>query len=288
MFLRDYPLALVTSLGVGGPADYFIRPENIQEIKDTQNFAHNKGLTLTVLGYGTNLLIKDGGIRGVVMQIAEPFAHASVTDNLLVATTGCLLSSLSKLALQHGLSGLEFAVGIPGGLGGATFMNAGAYGGEIGPLIKEITFVQNGSEGKWTHSEFSFSYRDSRLQQEPNSTIATSIMLELQPEEPRVVLAKMLDLQHQRQSKQPLEYPSAGSTFKRPLGYYVGPLIEKAGLKGYRIGGAEVSTKHGGFLVKKGEATARDFLDLISHIQKVILQEYGVSLEPEIRIIGED
>lgn len=287
MFIKDYPLALVTSLGVGGPADFFIRPRSVQEIIQAQLFALEGGFPLTIIGYGTNLLVRDGGIRGVVIQLAEPFAQATVGGNLLTATTGCLFGSLSKLALHHSLSGLEFAVGIPGGLGGATFMNAGAYGGEIGPLIKEVRFVQDGLERIWDREEFFFSYRSSRLQTEVSPTIVTTVSLELIPQDPQLILEKMTDLQEQRRRKQPLEYPSAGSTFKRPQGYYVGPLIEQAGLKGFRIGGAQVSTKHAGFLVKAGEATAQDFLDLISHIQQVIWQEYGVSLEPEIRIIGE-
>ena len=166
-------------------------------------------------------------------------------------------------------------------------MNAGAYGGEIGPLIKEVRFVQDGLERIWDREEFFFSYRSSRLQTEVSPTIVTTVSLELKPQDPQLILEKMTDLQEQRRRKQPLEYPSAGSTFKRPQGYYVGPLIEQAGLKGFRIGGAQVSTKHAGFLVKAGEATAQDFLDLIFHIQQVIWQEYGVSLEPEIRIIGE-
>lgn len=288
MFLQNYPLAQVTSLGVGGPADFLVRPQNIPEIIQAQLFAENEGYPLTIIGYGTNLLVRDGGIRGVVIQLAEPFAKATVEGNLLTATTGCLLGSLSKLALHHGLSGLEFAVGIPGGLGGATFMNAGAYGGEIGPLIKEVRFVQNGSAGSWDREEFFFSYRSSRIQAEASPTIVTSVVLELQPKDPQEILHKMNELQEKRRSKQPLEYPSAGSTFKRPEGHYVGPLVEEAGLKGFRIGGAEVSTKHAGFLVKTGEAKAQDFLDLITHIQTVISQKYGVSLEPEIRIIGED
>lgn len=288
MFVKDYPLALVTSLGVGGPADFFIRARNVQEIVQAQRFALEENYPLTVIGYGTNLLIRDGGIRGVVIQLAEPFANATVKGNQLTATTGCLFGSLSKLALHHSLSGLEFAVGIPGGLGGATFMNAGAYGGEIGPLITEVRFVQNGCEGTWNREEFSFSYRSSRLQAEASPTIVTSVTLELKPGDPQIIVETMGNLQAQRRSKQPLEYPSAGSTFKRPEGHYVGPLIEQAGLKGFRIGGAEVSTKHAGFLIKTGEATAQDFLDLIAHIQQVIFQKHGVSLEPEIRIIGED
>lgn len=288
MFLRNYPLANLTSLGVGGPADFFIQPSTLAEVVQAQRFALDGGYPLTIIGYGTNLLIKDGGIRGVVMQIAAPFAKASVEGRILTATTGCLLSSLSKLAFHYGLSGLEFSVGIPGGLGGATFMNAGAYGGEIGPLVRSVQLVQNGVVKTWNRQELNFSYRSSRFQQEGAVPIVTQVELELAPMDPAAILQKMNDLQNQRRSKQPLEYPSAGSTFKRPPDHYVGPLIEKAGLKGFRIGGAEVSTKHAGFIVKTGDATARDFLDLIATIQTVIKEKFGVSLEPEIRILGED
>lgn len=288
MFLRNYPLANLTSLGVGGPADFFIQPSTLAEVVQAQRFALDGGYPLTIIGYGTNLLIKDGGIRGVVMQIAAPFAKASVEGRILTATTGCLLSSLSKLAFHHGLSGLEFSVGIPGGLGGATFMNAGAYGGEIGPLVRSVQLVQNGVVKTWNRQELNFSYRSSRFQQEGAVPIVTQVELELAPMDPAAILQKMNDLQNQRRSKQPLEYPSVGSTFKRPPDHYVGPLIEKAGLKGFRIGGAEVSTKHAGFIVKTGDATARDFLDLIATIQTVIKEKFGVSLEPEIRILGED
>jgi UDP-N-acetylmuramate dehydrogenase len=288
MFLRNYPLANLTSLGVGGPADFFIQPANLQEVVEAQRFALDHNYPLTVIGYGTNLLIKDGGIRGVVVQIAAPFARAKVEDTILSATTGCLLSSLSKLALRHGLSGLEFAVGIPGGLGGAAYMSAGAYGGEIGPLVRSVQLVQDGVVKTWQRSELDFSYRTSRFQTEASRPIVTEVQLELVPMDQGAIRQKMNDLQNQRRSKQPLEYPSAGSTFKRPPDHYVGPLIEKAGLKGLRIGGAEVSTKHAGFIVKKGEATAKDFLDLIATIQSVIWDQFRVRLEPEIRILGED
>ena len=288
MFIKNYPLSKVTSLGVGGPADLFIKPASAGEVAYTQRFAADNNLPLTIIGYGTNLIIRDGGIRGIVMQIAEPLARAKVEGRVLTAQAGCLLGSLSKLALQHHLSGLEFAVGIPGSLGGAAFMNAGAYGGEIGPLIKRVQFVQNGTVGSWSRDEFHFSYRSSRLQKERDKTIVTEVELELAPGQKKDIRQKMDAFQSQRKSKQPLEYPSAGSTFKRPPGHYVGPLIEQAGLKGLRIGGAEVSAKHAGFIIKTGEAKARDFLDLIAKIQEIILQEFGVELEPEIRILGED
>lgn len=288
MFLKNFPLAKVTSLGVGGPADFFLQPTNTTDVLHAQRFALENNLPLTIIGYGTNLLIKDGGIRGVVLQMAHPFAKAKVEGNLLTATTGCLMGSLSKLAYKNGLSGLEFAVGIPGGLGGATFMNAGAYEGEIGPTIRSIQFVQSGQLGLWEQDEFYYSYRSSRLQDEKCKAIVTEVKLELQPAEPEHILRKMNELQDRRRSRQPLDYPSAGSTFKRPAGHYVGPLIEKAGLKGLRIGGAEVSTKHAGFIIRKGEAKAQDFLDLITKIQEIILAEFNVTLEPEIRILGEN
>lgn len=288
MFIKDYPLARVTSLGVGGPADFFISPQTTDEILRAQHFALEHDYPLTIIGYGTNLLIRDGGIRGVVMQIAEPFAKAKVSGTMLTAQAGCLMGSLSKLALQHSLSGLEFAVGIPGGLGGGAFMNAGAYGGEVGPLVRRVTYVQNGALGSWDQEDFYFSYRWSRLQSELSQPIVTEVELELQPRGRGAILFKMNDLQEQRRSKQPLEYPSAGSTFKRPPGHYVGPLLEEAGLKGYRLGGAEVSTKHAGFLIKTGEAKAQDFLDLIAKIQGIVFHQFEVNLEPEIRIIGED
>lgn len=288
MFLRNYPLANLTSLGVGGPADFFIQPSNLDEVVQAQRFALEHNYPLTVIGYGTNLLIRDGGIRGVVIQIAAPFAKARVDGQVLTATTGCLLSSLSKLALQYSLSGLEFAVGIPGGLGGASFMNAGAYGGEIGPLVRSAQLVQDGEVKTWDRSELSFAYRTSRFQKEASMPIITRVELELVPKDRAAIRQKMDELQHQRRSKQPLELPSAGSTFKRPPDHYVGPLIEKAGLKGMRIGGAEVSTKHAGFIVKTGEAKAKDFLDLIAAIQSEIWEKFGVRLEPEIRILGED
>ena len=233
---EELPLANLTSLGVGGPADFFIQPSTWLRLFKP-NVSHWMAATLTIIGYGTNLLIKDGGIRGVVMQIAAPFAKASVEGRILTATTGCLLSSLSKLAFHHGLSGLEFSVGIPGGLGGATFMNAGAYGGEIGPLVRSVQLVQNGVVKTWNRQELNFSYRSSRFQQEGAVPIVTQVELELAPMDPAAILQKMNDLQNQRRSKQPLEY-HLGSTFKRPPDRYVGPLIEKAGLKGFHIGGA--------------------------------------------------
>lgn len=283
--LVDYPMAKVTSLEVGGPADYFFRPTSPQEIQWALKLANEKRLPVTVIGYGTNLLVTDKGIRGLVIQIADSYAQAKVEGNFLTATAGCLYGSISKLAAYHGLAGLEFAVGIPGGVGGAVFMNAGAYDGEIGPLVRRVKWVSDQSIDTWDKGEYSYSYRCSRVQQA--GVVVAEVTLELTPGDRQAIYGKMDDFQQRRRSRQPLEYPSAGSTFKRPEGHFVGPMIEEAKLKGYRVGGAQVSEKHAGFIINRGGATAQDILDLIDHIQKTIKHKFGVDLEPEVRIIGQ-
>lgn len=264
---------------------FFCKPRNIYEIQAALQYAKQHKLPTTLVGYGSNILVRDKGIRGLVIQLAEAFAEAAVDDNLITASAGCLFSSVSKLAAHHSLSGLEFAVGIPGSLGGAIYMNAGAYGGEIGPLIEEITWVNPDMIGTWDKENFSYSYRFSRAQQE--QVIVAQAKLRLDHGSREHIFTKMKDFQAQRQARQPLDKPTAGSTFKRPQGHYVGPLIEEVGLKGYKIGGAQVSTKHSGFIINTGNATAQDILDLIAHIQKTIQAKFNVQLEPEIRIIGE-
>jgi UDP-N-acetylmuramate dehydrogenase len=283
--IKNFPMAQLTSLGVGGPADYLCKPKSIAEIQEALRYAQSNQLPITVIGYGSNLLVTDKGIRGMVIQLAENFASAAVEGTRIRATAGCLFSSVSKLAAYHGLTGLEFAVGIPGSLGGAIYMNAGAYDGEIGPLVEEVTWVTADEVGVWTKSEFTYSYRHSRVQ--TAEVIVAEAVLQLQPGDQGAILAKMKELQVRRKARQPLDQPTAGSTFKRPPGLYVGPLIEEANLKGFSIGGAQVSTKHAGFIVNTGGATAQDVLDLIAHIQKTIKTKYNVDLQPELRIIGE-
>ncbi len=282
---RDYPMRFASSLGVGGPADYFLRPRSLPDVQEGLRFAEATSLPVTLVGYGTNLLVTDKGIRGLVIQLADSFAAARVEGNEITATAGCLFGSLSRLALRHSLTGLEFAIGVPGGLGGALYMNAGAYDGEIGPLVKRIAWLSSDGVGIWTREEFSYSYRMSRIQKE--NVIVTEAVLSLQSGCSEAIGAQMLELQAQRRARQPLEHASAGSTFKRPPGRFVGPMIEEAGLKGFTIGGAQVSTKHAGFLINTGTTKAQDFLDLIAYIQHVIQDRYGVLLEPEIRILGE-
>lgn len=284
-FLKDFPMAYLTSLGVGGPADYLCKPTNPNEIQAALIYGKTNKLPITVIGYGSNLLITDKGIRGLVIQLAENIARAHVEGNIITASAGCLFGSISKLAAYHSLSGLEFAIGIPGSLGGALYMNAGAYNGEIGPLVEEVTWVTDAEIGVWNKEEFIYSYRQSRIQ--TDNVIVAEAKLKLQPDNQAEILAKMKDFQAQRQARQPLDMPSAGSTFKRPPGHYVGPLIEAAKLKGYRIGGAKISTKHAGFIVNTGGATAQDVLDLIAHIQKTIKAEFNIELQTEIKILGE-
>ncbi len=281
---RDYPMSLATSLGVGGPAEYFFRPSSAADIQWALSFADERNLPVTTIGYGTNLLVRDGGIRGLVIQLADSIAHADVHDTIITATCGCLYGSISKLAAHHSLSGLEYAVGIPGGLGGALFMNAGAYDGEIGPLVREVHWVTASDSGIWYAPDYTYSYRYSKLQETP--VIVTKTVLELRHGDQTTIYEKMNDLQDQRRCRQPLEYPSAGSTFKRPKGHFVGPLIEEAQLKGFTIGGAQISEKHCGFIVNRGGATASDVLRLIEHIQTTIQTKFSVELQPEVRIIG--
>lgn len=283
--IKDYPMAHLTSLGVGGPADYLCKPRTTAEIQEALRYARENNLPVTVIGYGSNLLVTDKGIRGLVIQLADNFAKAWVEGTRITATAGCLFSSVSKLAAKHSLTGLEFAVGIPGSFGGAVFMNAGAYDGEIGPLIEEVTWVTADEIGVWDKTEFTYSYRHSRVQ--TDGVIVAEAVIKLEPGNQQEILNKMKELQARRRARQPLDMPSAGSTFKRPPGYYVGPLIEEANLKGYSIGGAQISTKHAGFIVNTGGATAQDVLDLIAYIQKTIKAKYNVDLQPELRIIGE-
>ncbi|NLM24920.1 MAG: UDP-N-acetylmuramate dehydrogenase [Firmicutes bacterium] len=285
LIYRDYPMSKATSFKVGGPADYLFRPETIEDLQLGLQYAQHYQLPITVIGCGSNLLVTDKGIRGFVIQLAENFSKATVHNNQITATSGCYFSALSKLAAYHSLTGLEFAVGIPGSLGGAIYMNAGAYDGEIGPLIEEVVWVTADEVGTWSRDEFTYSYRNSKAQEE--GVIVAGATLQLAPGNPEEIYAKMNDFQEKRRSKQPLEYPSAGSTFKRPPGRYVGPMIEEADLKGYSIGGAQVSTKHAGFIINTGNATATDIINLIEFIQKTIKEKFDVDLIPEVRIIGE-
>ncbi len=271
---------------VGGPVDVLLIPKTKEQVIETIKICNENKINYFVIGNGSNLLVKDGGIRGVVIKLTE-LNNIRVDNNKVIAETGVLLKDASKIALENKLTGLEFACGIPGSIGGAVFMNAGAYNGEIADVIEcAQVLTEDGEVKTYTKDELELGYRTSRVMKE--KAIVLEATFALNYGEYEKIKARVDDLTEKRESKQPLEYPSAGSTFKRPEGHFAGKLIQDAGLKGYSIGGAAVSEKHSGFVINKGGATAKDVLDLISHIQCEVKKQFGVDLHPEVRIIGED
>ncbi|MFC6207532.1 UDP-N-acetylmuramate dehydrogenase [Levilactobacillus tongjiangensis] len=284
--LRNEPLAHYTHTKTGGPADYLAFPTNIQETKSLLAYANQIGLPITVVGNASNLIVRDGGIRGLVMILTK--MNAITTDGQTVtAEAGAALIKTTQVAQAHGLTGLEFAAGIPGSVGGAIFMNAGAYGGEIKEVaVAAEILTPEGEIRTLTQAELDFGYRHSSIQDYNDIVLTATFALKVGDK--TEIQAKMDDLNARRAAKQPLELPSCGSVFKRPEGHYTGQLIQEAGLQGYQLGGAQVSKKHAGFIVNIDHATATDYLDLIHHIQAVILKEDDVHLETEVRIIGEE
>ncbi len=271
---------------VGGPADALLVPNTKEQLVKTIKVCKENNIPYYVIGNGSNLLVKDGGMRGVVIKLTE-INKISSSNGKITAETGALLKDVSKEALDNNLTGLEFACGIPGSIGGAVFMNAGAYNGEIKDVIESAeVLTQDGEIVTYNKEELNLGYRTSRVMKE--NAIVLEAVFALENGDHEKIKARVDDLTEKRESKQPLEYPSAGSTFKRPEGYFAGKLIQDAGLKGYSIGGAAVSEKHSGFVINKGNATAKDVLDLIAHIQKEVKKQFGVDLYPEVRIIGEE
>lgn len=270
----------------GGPADALVFPVTKDEVQAIVKWTHEKDVPLTILGNSSNVIIRDGGIRGVVMILTE-LNGIKIEKNHLVVQSGAKLIDTSKRALYENLTGLEFACGIPGSVGGAVFMNAGAYGGEVKTVIETVEVVTLTGERKiYKNEELEFSYRHSKIQETGDIVVETVFALEKGKKEK--ISEKMDELTELRTSKQPLEYPSCGSVFKRPTGYFTGKLIQDAGLQGKILGGAQISTKHAGFIVNINQATATDYIEMISHIQEVIWDVYQVKLETEVRIIGED
>ncbi|MBR4723883.1 MAG: UDP-N-acetylmuramate dehydrogenase, partial [Clostridia bacterium] len=265
-------------------ADEFCAVSDKEEIIELINYAKGKNIPYFVMGNGSNILVSDKGIRGLVIQISGNFSRYEISENLIKAESGALLSALSKAAQKSGLSGMEFAGGIPGTLGGAVYMNAGAYGGEMSGIVKSVTYLKNG-EIKKIDDGFGFGYRRSIFAD--LGAVILEAELELKNGNPEEIKAKMEDYKTRRTEKQPLSMPSAGSVFKRPEGHFAGRLIEDAGLKGFQIGGAKVSEKHSGFIVNTGGATAKDVLALIRHIQKTVKEKFDVELETEVKIVGE-
>lgn len=281
----DEPMSSHTTFRIGGPADLYIVPRKITEIARLADVLRSCCIPYFILGNGSNLLVSDRGFRGVVIQIGKNLNHVEAEGTTIRAEAGALLSRTATAACEHGLTGMEFASGIPGTVGGACVMNAGAYGGEIGDILKSVTILdENDSVRTLSPGEMLFGYRCTRVQFEPWIVLGAEICLTEGDQDQ--IRARMNELKEKRTAKQPLEYPSAGSTFKRPEGFFAGKLISDAGLRGYRVGGAQVSEKHCGFVINRGGATAADVLALIRHVQDVVGQTFGVHLEPEIRMLG--
>ncbi len=279
-------LSNYTYTKTGGPADVLVFPKSKDEVAAIVAWVNEKQAPLTVLGNSSNVIIKDGGIRGIVMILTE-MNHMEVKRHRLIVQSGARLIDASRMALAERLSGLEFACGIPGSVGGAVYMNAGAYDGEVEEVIESVVVItREGKIKNYEKNELEFSYRHSKLQE--TNEIVLEVVFHLEKGKQETIKARMDDLTALRESKQPLEYPSCGSVFKRPTGYFTGKLIQEAGLQGLIWGGAQVSMKHAGFIVNINSATATDYIELIAHIKEVIMEHYGVPLETEVRIIGED
>ena len=279
-------LAPFTTFQIGGPADLLVLPHSVQELQDCMRVLHAHGEEPFVLGLGSNVLIQDGGMRSVVLCLKELQEEQHRNDTTITMSAGYTLKEVSEYAQRESLSGLEFAIGIPGSLGGAVFMNAGAYDGEMDQVVTGVDAVDmQGHLHHYSREDLQFAYRHSRFHEEHE--IIVRVTMELQEGNPDDIQKRMDELTEKRESKQPLEHASAGSTFKRPPGYYAGTLIDQTGLKGLSVGPAEVSTKHAGFVVNRGGATANDVLGVIHAVQKRIHDVHGVQLEPEVRIIGE-
>ena len=276
-----------TSFRAGGKAAALVEVENKEQLKAVLRFAEEEKIPHLLLGNGSNTLFKDSGYQGLVIKLGDYFNYlAEESDTRLRIGASMLLSTAAKMALEESLTGMEFASGIPGSIGGAIFMNAGAYGGEMKDIVASVHAVSpDGRDEKdFTNEEMQFGYRSSILQQ--NGWIATDVTFNLTTGNKEEIAAQMKDLNARRNAKQPVNYPSAGSTFKRPEGYFAGKLIEDAGLKGLTVGGAQVSTLHSGFVINKGGASATDILQLIALVQNTVYDKFGVMLEPEVRIIG--
>ncbi|TLF39423.1 UDP-N-acetylmuramate dehydrogenase [Lacticaseibacillus zeae] len=283
--MHDEPLSHYTFTKTGGPADLLAFPKNVAEVRTLVESARQQHLPLTVIGNASNLIVRDGGIRGLVL-ILTAMNEITVNDNTVTAQAGARLIDTTEAAYRAGLTGLEFAAGIPGSVGGALFMNAGAYGGEVCNVISSAHVLTRAGEFKtYNHRELKFWYRHSIVQD--TGDVVLSVTFSLKPGDKPAIRAKMDELNARRAAKQPLEYPSCGSVFKRPPHHFVGPMIQKAGLQGHIIGGAQVSMKHAGFIINLGDATATDYLDMIHLIQKTVKAKFGVDLETEVRIIGE-
>ena len=274
-----------TTFRIGGKADLFVSADE-KSLPQLLKEAADEKIPVTIIGNGSNLLVGDGGIRGLVIEIGKGMDKIEISDNIMTVGAGTLLSKAANTAAEHGLSGMEFAAGIPGSVGGAVVMNAGAYGGEMKDVIMDVDVItREGEYRRLTLEELELSYRHSCIIE--NEYIVVRARLMLQEKDEAQIRLVMEDLKNRRIEKQPLNFPSAGSTFKRPEGYFAGKLIMDAGLRGYSVGGAQVSEKHCGFVVNKGGATASDVVKLMNDVRDKVMEEFGVELEPEVKMIGE-
>ena len=280
------PMNRHTTFRIGGPADLFLLPNTVEEIKKIREICIQEQESYFILGNGSNLLVSDSGFRGVIIQTYRNLAQIQVEEDCIRAQAGALLSGIAQAAKAASLTGFEFAAGIPGTLGGAVVMNAGAYGGEMKDMLKEATVLD--SEGQIRRipaGKLAMGYRTSVIKEA--GYMVLEAVISLKKGDPDQIRETMKDLTQRRISKQPLEYPSAGSTFKRPEGYFAGKLIMDSGLRGYTHGGAQVSEKHCGFVINTGGATARDVCELMEHVQKTVYEKYNVKLEPEVKFLGD-
>lgn len=284
--LVDESLMNYTFTKTGGPADFLAFPKNADEVRDLVLYCKDENMPWLILGNASNLIVKDGGIRGLVIMLSD-MTDITVEEGLLTAEAGAKLIDATYVALDHSLTGFEFACGIPGSVGGAVFMNAGAYDGEVQTIFESCdVLLADGSIQTYTKEDMDFAYRHTAIQE--LQAIILRARFRLVKGDYDQIKARMVELTELRQLKQPLEYPSCGSVFKRPVGHYTGKLIQDAGLQGLKWGGAQISEKHAGFIVNVDNATATDYLELIAYIQKTILEKFGVTLETEVRIIGEE
>ena len=282
---ENEPMSRHTTFRVGGPAELMFLPASAQEIQIALSAAQDAGVETHLLGNGSNTIVRDGGLKGLTIVLGEPFSEVRVEGNAIIAQAGAPLARVAAAAQEAGLSGLEFAGGIPGTLGGGCAMNAGAYGGQLSDVLESAEVLLDGELRTLSRDEMEMGYRTTLPLRRGGIVLEARFILK--PDDKEAIAARMRELNAKRREKQPLNLPSAGSTFKRPEGHFAGALIEGCGLKGFSVGGAQVSEKHAGFVVNAGGATAADILRLMEHVQAVVKRETGVELEPEVRIIGE-
>jgi UDP-N-acetylmuramate dehydrogenase len=278
------PMSAHTTFRVGGNAECMVEPETEEQLSKVRRYLKIVDAPFAVLGNGSNTIVRDSGYEGVIVHLGNKYSDIRVEENCIAAKAGAMLSAVARAAYENGLAGMEFASGIPGTVGGAVVMNAGAYGGEMSQIVTDVTVVDpDGEILSFDNETMEFGYRRSVIKSRP--FIISEVFFRLKPGNPDEIKSRMDELAAKRREKQPLEYPSAGSTFKRPEGYFAGELIMKAGLRGFQVGGARVSDKHCGFVINVGNAKAEDVLDVIAEVQEKVKERFGVELEPEVVIL---